>query len=609
MSGAKQRVLLGALLLEAGQVLSIDALVEELWEDEPPPSAAHTLEANVSRLRRALDQIGVSVHRRGAGYMLDVGDASMDVEVFRQADRAAREALAEGPDDATIAHGRAALAWWRGPALGDVPLGPRGRAGAARLEEERLRLLELVLGAELALGRHAEVLPELQAAVGGHPFRERFVLQLMLALYRCGRHAEALAAYERIRAALDEQLGLQPSPELQRLSARIVRHDPTLDAPFRATERMLSADPLDRPRRRLPVALVVAGLLAATLAIGAGGSEALPEPVESTGRVALVLPRAPVDRSSDLMLRLQSEARKATVRTDDVELHLETIVLDAVAPEHAVLGRLADQLRSGAFELVVWIGDGAAAETLAPLVRALPATTFVYVDGSLDTIGLSGVPNVSAIRFANEEASDLTGFLTGLVVPIGASPTARVDTVGIVAGPPTRDTLRSVRGFRRGLERARPSVRVLVGHAPAGDDPLPCEKLANQQVDDGADVVVSLAGRCGLGALAVANARNVWGIGDDEGERMATRQRDRLLAHTYHDSENWVAFVIDSFVWGTLPQGKTRVLGLDDDYSVGLWFNDAIPPDVASRVIGRCSELREHSRLVPARLGEVTGFA
>jgi DNA-binding SARP family transcriptional activator len=132
VSGAKQRMLLGALALEAGQVLSVDALVDELWEDKPPPSAAHTLEANISRLRPTLGAVGLSIARRGAGSVLDVGDATLDVHVFQQADAAAREKLAGNPDAAAITEARAALATWRGRVLEDVPLGPRGRAAAAR---------------------------------------------------------------------------------------------------------------------------------------------------------------------------------------------------------------------------------------------------------------------------------------------------------------------------------------------------------------------------------------------------------------------------------------------------------------------------------------------
>lgn len=583
-------------------MLATDVLVEELWEDEPPPSAAHTLEAMVSRLRRVLGPLGVRVHRCGAGYVLDPGGAAVDVRDFQQAEHRARGALADGPDDAAILEARAALGLWRGPVLDDLPLGPRSRGSAARLEEERLRLLELVLDAELARGRHAEALPELQTTVGLHPFRERFVAQLMLALYRCGRHAEALAAYERTRVALDAQLGLQPGPELQRLSARIVRHDATLDVPRTTTKATPAPEPAEvaRRRRRLPVAVVVAAVAVATLTVGAGGSGALPDPVHATGKVALVLPHAPADRPPDLMVRLQDEARMATVR-GDVELRLETVVLDDVAPEPGALGRFAEQLRGGAFELVVWFEDGAAAEALAPLVAALPSTSFVYVDGSLHELGLDGVPNASAIRFAQEEVSDLTGYLTGLVAPMGAAPTARVDTVGIVAGPPTPDTLRSVRWFRRGLEDARRATEVLVGYAPAGEDRLPCETLANRQIDAGADVVVSLAGRCGLGALAVARVRNVWGIADDEAEQMSAAQRDGLLAYISSDVEVAVGEAIDRFVYGTLPRGRTEVRGLEENYAVAMWFNEAIPEAAASSTVERCSAIRERSRHDPSR--------
>jgi tetratricopeptide (TPR) repeat protein len=147
---------------------------------------------------------------------------------------------AAAEDDAATAARVAgdALALWRGPALAGVALGTAGRADAERLEELRLRVLEQDVDAELGLGRHEAVVGELQALVGQNPYRERFVAQLMLALYRSGRHADALDVYERTRIALDDELGLQPSAELQQLSGRIVRQDPELRRPPPVAKRV-----------------------------------------------------------------------------------------------------------------------------------------------------------------------------------------------------------------------------------------------------------------------------------------------------------------------------------------------------------------------------------
>lgn len=595
LGGAKQRALLAVLLLEAGQPIPVEELVDELWHDDPPPSASHSLEAYVSRLRQALTPLGVALRRHGAGYVADLGDAHVDVAAFDMAEREASAALDVHATNEALDRATTALALWRGPALEGEALGPRARVAVARLEERRLRLVELALDAELALGRHAEAVAELQALVAAHPFRERFVARLMLALYRCGRHTEALGVYEQTRVALDASLGLQPSPELQRLSARIVRHDPTLDLPAISEE---SVEPARR-RRKLSVALVAAGLASAVMAVGAGGSDAREQALAAEGRIALVLPRAPAARGSDLMRQLREAARLATVR-GDVELQVETLVLDGFAPDRAALRRFTERLRLGAFELVVWVGDGAAAKALAPAVAPLRNTTFVYVGGSLAELGLEGVPNASAIRFADEESSELMGYLTGLVSPRSRESSSRVDVVGIVAGPGTPAVLRAIRGFERGLRAARPGARLLVDHAPPGTNERPCEAFANDQIDRGADVVVSMAAECGLGALAVASSRDVMAIGDDEADRISARQRETLLAHTYRDVEIGVADAIDRYVYGSLAPGVTRVLGLAEDYSVGVWFNDAIPPDIASRVIDRCSEIRERSRTIPA---------
>lgn len=282
------------------------------------------------------------------------------------------------------------------------------------------------------------------------------------------------------------------------------------------------------------------------------------------------------------------------------ERTLETVVLDDAAPEPTALARFADRVRSGAFELVVWVGGGAAAKTLAPAVPSLRRTTFVYVGGSLDDLGLAGEENVSAIRFTTD-ATQLTGYLAGLMTPAGADPSERVDVVGVVAGPASQALRRTIAAFEKGLHRAQPRARVLVGHVPDDRGERPCETLANRQIDAGAELIVSMAGSCGVGAIAVAGYRNVWAIADDYGDSVPPRLRDRLLAHTYSEVGPQAADAIQQYLAGTLPRGTTQVRGLDDDYAVGVWFNDAVPESVGSRVVELCSELRERSGNEPSR--------
>jgi DNA-binding SARP family transcriptional activator len=211
LGGAKQRALLAVLLVHAEQIVSVEVLIDELWSDNPPPSAPHTLEAYISRLRGLLAPYAPSLVRRGGGYVLELHGAALDARVFERLLEELSLAAAQGDHPRASDLGADALALWRGPALAGVAVGPLAKAEAERLEELRLRVLEQRFEAELALGRHEERISELQLAVANNPFRERFTAQLMLALYRSGRHADALELYEKTRSAMGDELGLQPS--------------------------------------------------------------------------------------------------------------------------------------------------------------------------------------------------------------------------------------------------------------------------------------------------------------------------------------------------------------------------------------------------------------
>jgi DNA-binding SARP family transcriptional activator len=228
LGGTRQRALLAILLLRRNEVVAADRLIEDLYEGRPPATAAKSLQAHVSRLRRALRPED-RLHTRSGGYVLEVGLDEVD------ADRAVR-LLAEGrragaagePETAARSLG-AALALWRGPPLADVAYDGFAQDEIARLEELRLECLEERLEAELALGRHVEVVGELEQLVAERPARERLRGQLMLALYRCGRQAEALASYQDGRRVLVEELGIDPGRPLQELERAILNQDPALD--------------------------------------------------------------------------------------------------------------------------------------------------------------------------------------------------------------------------------------------------------------------------------------------------------------------------------------------------------------------------------------------
>ncbi|MBB4936052.1 putative ATPase/DNA-binding SARP family transcriptional activator [Streptosporangium album] len=225
ITGQRLRTLLGLLLLDAGRVVSIDRLVDGVWEDCPPNAVGNALQALISRLRTVLaDQRGL-VEAGAAGYRLAVDPDRVDAHRFVRLAAEGREFLMAGaPGDAAAAL-HAALALWRGPALAGLPGNHSVTAAVARLDTLRLAAVEDRVEAELLLGRQTEVAAELPALIAAHPLRERFRGQLMRALYGSGRHVEALASYEDARAAFADELGADPSPELAALHLSMLRHE------------------------------------------------------------------------------------------------------------------------------------------------------------------------------------------------------------------------------------------------------------------------------------------------------------------------------------------------------------------------------------------------
>ncbi|HEX6674263.1 MAG TPA: BTAD domain-containing putative transcriptional regulator [Actinomycetes bacterium] len=243
--GVKERALLADLLVHAGRVVAADRLVEDLWGEEPPANPANTLQGRVSALRRALGPAGAKLLvTRPPGYLLAVEPAHVDAARFQDLVAEAGDSPAgEGPRAARLL--QAALALWRGPALAEFADRPWARAEAARLEELRVATQEALVELRLAGGGHADLVGELEALVAAHPLRERLRGQLMLALYRSGRQADALRAYGEARATLAEELGIDPSPELQRLQRAILTQDPAIAPP----ERAPAAPPHNLPER------------------------------------------------------------------------------------------------------------------------------------------------------------------------------------------------------------------------------------------------------------------------------------------------------------------------------------------------------------------------
>jgi predicted ATPase/DNA-binding SARP family transcriptional activator len=224
LGGPKQRAVLALLLVDPGRVVPAANLIEALWPGEEPPGARGTLRSYVSRLRTALGADAPLI-ARGGGYAITVAPGQVDSVRFEGLVKAGQDALTAGEPAAAASPFAEALALWRGPALADVAeVEPLARE-AARLEELRLTAVEGGAEAELALGRHAEVVGELERLVAEYPLRERLWRLLVLALYRAERQADALAAYRRAREMLATELGLEPGQELRRMEQAVLRQD------------------------------------------------------------------------------------------------------------------------------------------------------------------------------------------------------------------------------------------------------------------------------------------------------------------------------------------------------------------------------------------------
>lgn len=255
LGGPRERALLARLLLSANHVVSADRLAEDLWSGNPPAHWAATLRVYVSRLRRALGESSGALITRPPGYGLMVADGQLDAAEFDRLATVGAAELAAGRAQTAADIIRRALTLWRGQALADVADMMFAQPHAGRLEESRLAATESLMAAELACGRHTTVTAELELLTDCHPMREKLWALLIVALYRCGRQADALRAYHALRTRLAEELGLDPSPELRLLNERVLRQDPALAEPGGGTQPPAQPAALSResgPASRLP---------------------------------------------------------------------------------------------------------------------------------------------------------------------------------------------------------------------------------------------------------------------------------------------------------------------------------------------------------------------
>lgn len=268
--GSKQRALLAVLLLQANEIVSTDRLIDLLW-GEPPDAGGAALRVRVSQLRKALGEGGSSIVTQPPGYALKVDDDQLDLRRFEGLVARASDASTEDAAEQL----RQALELWRGSPLAEFAYDDFAQTAIARLEELRATVIEMRIDADVALGRHREVILELETLTAEHPLREGPTRQLMLALYRSGRQADALSVYRTCRAKLVDELGIEPTPALQALERAILQQEPSLDVEsVSPPERSILVAPLDPARfddllaiaeplaRRPPRELILAQLIA-----------------------------------------------------------------------------------------------------------------------------------------------------------------------------------------------------------------------------------------------------------------------------------------------------------------------------------------------------------
>ena len=283
LTGGKQSALLAILLLHPNEVVPSDRLIDELWGERAPPTAAKSLQVHVSRLRAAFDDSGANggdgvVLTRGGGYLVRVRPGELDCDRFERLVQEASGVLGDGDARRALELLGEAFALWRGPPLADFAYEGFAQQEIARLEELHLTAVELRIEAELALGQHARLIGELETLVERHPYRERLRAQLMLALYRAGRQTEALQAYQRARKTRVDEVGVEPGEELRALEGAVLAHDPALDRPAAADVAGPEADAPTTPtaaRTAPPERRRARSLVPAVMLLGACGIAAL----------------------------------------------------------------------------------------------------------------------------------------------------------------------------------------------------------------------------------------------------------------------------------------------------------------------------------------------
>jgi DNA-binding SARP family transcriptional activator/predicted negative regulator of RcsB-dependent stress response len=471
----KERAVLAALLLGAGRVVSLDELAETLWGSSPPRSARVTLQNYVRRLRRALaDTDGSRISTLPHGYLISVAASELDASKFEALQDAARDAAREGAWDQAAAQLRAALSLWRGEPLADVPSELLAQRVVPRLTEMRLQAVEARINADLHLGRHGEVIGELRQLVSVHPLRERLHALLMLALYRDGQQAEALAAYQRARRVLIDELGAEPGLELRRLEHQILTADPALE-----TLPPLPADSEPEPAR--------AG--SGPGDAGAGGGPRAPGLSPAAGAAVPRLLPAPVAHFAGR----RSELKTLSRLLDQAGAQAQgTVVISAIGGTAGV-GKTALAVH-WAHRVAGLFPDGQLYVNLRGYDPGQPMPAAEALAGFLRTLGLPG-PQIPA-ELAERAAAyrSLLADRRVLIVLDNARDAEQVRP--LLPGEPGCLVVVTSRDMLTGLVARDGADRVLLDVLPPADAMALLRALIGPRVDRKPEAAVRIAGLC-----------------------------------------------------------------------------------------------------------------
>ena len=540
--GRRQRALLAKLVLNVGESISDDRLLDDLWGESQPASGGTALRVRVSQLRKALAAEGdldAAIVTRGSGYALEVSDADqVDARRFERLLGEGRRAMREGRATEALATLGGALSLWRGPALADLAYEVFVQPEIARLEDLRLDAREEHVDAQLALGLHAELVGAIEALVAAEPLRERPRAQLMLALYRSGRQAEALAAYRDARRALTHELGIEPSAALSDLERAILRQDAGLASV--AGERR--SPPRELPGQRQERKLATVLVADVTGDAGEELHQAMAAVIEDAGGTVVTFPGEPLAGTFGAPVAQEDHAKRALDAARDLRARVESLSGGALSPR---IG-----LETG--ELVVGAGlttDDDAPAAAARLCRSAEAGSVIVGERAAALLRARG-PRAPLVGRARE--------LDLLQASYRRAATDGRPQLVTVLGDAGVGKTRLIRELWDRLGNANPSPALRTGRCVPygrGTAYLPLADVLREQLglqeDDPADAVRARLGDRGVLALTL-------GI-DAAGEMSPLVARDAL-------HRGWAAFLAD------IARGRPLALLVEDVH----WAQDGL---------------------------------